>query len=420
MSCYDLKFCSAFSYPSSVREQLTRVLDLVLESGVDVRSVLVTGSTARGELSYTSEEKTFRLFSDYELLLVTPEKIPRNRRDRLELEVNQLGHLLNPDSPLFHIDLGWCALPRLPLLPHVIAAFELKEMGKVVWGEDYRHLMPVITAESLDKKKVDEILYKRLWALLLYLPREFFDSCLTLETVPVTTYVLVRNALDLTTVLLPHEGVLLPTYAQRVRCLAENYANTNLRTTFGADFPRFLATCLTSRRTLTWKGSLLQLYLQIVDYLEQALGYLLAKQGYTAYDVGDSIVTQSRLLFREYLPKRAKVGHALRVLWGQHSLQKAYRWPGLPHKGILTACLLQMHRAMIAHLSGDQAEAYAVLERAQSLLEPLISRRLSRLDPDEPFTARWLSLRRDCGYFWWEFVRGRRPVFCDRIRALME
>ena len=280
--------------------------------------------------------------------------------------------------------------------------------------------MPDITAQSLNRKDVNEILYKRLWALLLYLPQEFFKSCLTSETKDVATYVLVRNALDLTTVLLPYAGVLLPTYAQRVEYLANNFGCLELERIFGAEFSCFLAACLKSRDILSWEGSLFVLYTQVVGYLEQALGYLLARQGQVVDDVSRAVQACSPLVFREWLPRRAKIKHALRVLRGRLSLQRAMRWPGLSHKGLLTACLIQIHRSMIAHLRGNRPEAYAALQFAQSVLDPLISRPLSRLSFDGPFIRSWLALRRDCGYFWWEFVRRGGPVSCQRIRALTE
>lgn len=108
------------------------------------------------------------------------------------------------------------------------------------------------------------------------------------------------------------------------------------------------------------------------------------------------------------------------MLLGRQSFYKACRWPWLAHKGLLTAYLLQIHRSMIAYLSGKQSEAWAALSDAQSLLDSLISRPLSSLNPDKSFLANWLSLRQDGGYFWWEFMRRRRPIFYERIQTLTE
>jgi len=420
MAQYDFRFCSAFGYPLRVQRQLTQIVNRVLERVCSVESILVVGSTARGELSYIDTEDDLRLFSDYELVLLTQREVNCKKRYSLALEVDQLGRCLNPGNPLFHVDLAWYPLHRLPRLRHTVAIFEQKKTGKVVWGKDYRHLMPEITIQSLSKKDVNEILYKRLWALLLYLPQEFFKSSLTSEIKDVATYVLVRNALDLTTVLLPYAGVLLPTYAQRVEYLADNYGRLELERVFGPKFPRFLAACLEGRDILSWEGSLFVLYAQVVGYLEHTLRYLLARQGQAVDDVSRAIQAYSPLIFREWLPRRAEIKHALRVLRGRLSLQQAIRWPGLSHKGLLTACLIQIHRSMIAHLSGNRPEAHAALQLAQSLLDPLISRPLSRLNFDGPFIRSWLALRRDCGYFWWEFVRRGGPVSCQRIRALTD
>jgi hypothetical protein len=418
MASYNLKFCSAFGYASCVCDHFARIVDRILESAPFVESILVVGSAARGELSYLDTDEDFRLFSDYEFLLLTRQNVDKAGQYSLGLDIDQLGHRLNPASPLFHVDLTWYEIPRLPRLKRTIAVFEQKATGKVIFGQDRRHLMPDVTAQNLDRKNANEILYKRLWALLLYLPQEFFESCLTTETMNVTTYVLARNALDLTTVLLPYEGVLLPSYVQRVEHVAADYTSLQLGTAFGADFPQFLRTCLASRNTLSWKGSLIELYTRVVGYLELALRYVLARQGRSVDDTSRALTVQSPLIFDEVLPKRAEVRRALRVLWGRRSLRQALQWPGLAHKGLLTACLLHMHRSMIAHLNGNDSRALASMESARSLLDMLASRPLSPWEPDEPFIHRWLALRRDCGYFWWEFVRKRTPVFYRRIWSL--
>jgi hypothetical protein len=411
---YSLEFCSAFAYPFWIREQLAQILDGIVDADLCVESILLVGSTARGELCYVEEEKPY-LFSDYELLIITQGKVDRRRKTLLELRINRLGDHLNPQNPLFHVDVGWYVLPQLPGLVHTVAIFEQKETGKVVFGKDYRALMPSITAESLNKKRLNEILYKRLWALLLYLPQGFFTNCLTPSTNRIAAYVLARNGLDLTTVLLPYEGVLLPTYAQRVRYLKENYANLEMAPFFGTDLLHFLTMCLEIRNSLIWEEPLLQIYTRLIHYLERSLDYLLFRQG---YDSKCAIQTQSHLIFDENLPALAKIKRALRMFRGRLSLRRAFRWPRLPHKGLLTAGLLQMHRSMIAHLGGNPAEAQVALEQARSLLDSIISRPLSQPDSSEPFIEHWLSLRQDFGYLCWEFIRRQSPVFDERIQAL--
>jgi hypothetical protein len=418
---YDLDFCSDYGYPDCIQQQLTRILEEIFyRNTTDIESILVVGSTARGELSYTFEEKRLYLFSDYEFLLITQQKVPPDHKNLLSHRMNQLSYQLNPNTPLFHIDLGWCSLPHLPNLAHTVAIFEQKETGKVIFGTDCRSLMPNITAESLDRKNANEILYKRLWALLLYLPQEFYRSISKKRADTIATYVLVRNALDLTTVLLPHEGILLPTYTQRVEYLETNFPHMRLRTAFSSDLPQFLIDCLESRNNLIWNGSLQTLYSQVITYLKEALDYLLAEQGCSTNNIVNTIQTQSQLIFHEDLPMRSRIRTALRILWGRQSVHRAAKWINLSRKGILTASLLQMHRAMIANLDGKVSEAYTLLEQARSLLDSLSSQPVPKLDTHQPFITQWLLIRRSLGYFWWEFVRQRNPACYDRIRTLTE
>lgn len=419
MARFDLSFCKQFAYPTVVQQHLETILNTIVNSGINIVSIMVVGSTARGELSYVCEREGVRLFSDYEFLIVTRDAVDSQTRTSLELELEALSHQLCPDSPLLHIDLGWHAASRLPDVPHTIAAFEQKETGKVIFGKDCRASLPVVSIQSLNKKNANEILYKRLWALLLHLPKDFLSLSVDEVGERVVVYILARNALDLTTVLLPQEGVLLPTYAQRVRYLCEHYTQLRLSTAFDPGFPDFLEECLESRLTLVWEGSLVSLHANTIAYLERALEFLLISQDCLSRDLCSSLRRGSSLIFDEHVPIRAAVKHAVRVFVGRRSVQKAVQWPFLNHKGMMTCCFLHMHRALALHFQGDQAGASPHLTDAWALLDRLTSQPLAEVDPTQPFEGRWLELRRDCGHFWREFVRKGRAVYQSRYQYIM-
>ncbi len=415
----DLSFCEEFAYPTVVQQHLETILNTIVDSGISIVAIMVVGSTARGELSYVCERGSIRLFSDYEFLIVTQDAVDSQTKTSLELELEALSHQLCPDSPLLHIDLGWQTVSGLPHVPHTIAAFEQKETGKVIFGKDCRASLPVISIQSLNKKNANEILYKRLWALLLYLPKDFLSLSLDEVRERVVVYILARNALDLTTVLLPQEGVLLPTYAQRVRYLCEQYTQLRLSTVFDPGFPDFLEECLAARLTLVWEGSLVSFHAKTIGYLERALEFLLDSQNCPSRDMYSSLGRCSSVIFHEHVPIRAAVKHAVRVFVGRRSVQKAAHWPFLNHKGMMTCCFLHMHRALALYLQGDEARASAHLTDAWAVLDRLTSQPLAKVDLTQPFEGRWLELRRDCGHFWREFVRKGRAVYQARHQHIM-
>ena len=196
-------------YPQPIIRQLKAVSEL-LAAEARPRAILLLGSAARGELAYAELDGQLEIFSDYELLLVTERRLPARKRQRIATQLAALEREFTQRNPLFHIDVIFRERRRLRTLPRIIFTYELKANGQVLHGEDVRPLLPEVTLANLDLRNANEILVKRLWAILLHTPRRLLRGPLTRLEEMVWGYVLCRNALDLTTVLLPHCGVLLP------------------------------------------------------------------------------------------------------------------------------------------------------------------------------------------------------------------
>ncbi len=389
------------SYPQLVQESLRQTTGILGEvSGV--LSILLLGSAARGELAYAELDGRLEVFSDYEFLVVTRRRLPTRERQRVAERLAGLEREFGQRNPLFHIDVIFRERHRLHTLPRIIFTYELKANGQVLHGEDVRPLLPEVTLANLDLRNTNEILIKRLWAMLLHTPRRLLYGPLTRLEEMVWGYVLSRNALDLTTVLLPHCGVLLPSYGERVKHLAEHYGQLGLASRFGEEFPAFLTACLQERQSLHFSESLPYRYAKVVNHVAAALGFL--------------------CLFNEWPISRGEWANLAR-LYLQYA--KAYgplaagRWLRSPKKGITTAGLLAMHRALIAHWAGqDDNEATEQLALSARLLGRIAVAPLVSLEGN--FAARWLAQRRAWGGFWREYVRLGDPKYRQRFDFVTE
>ncbi|MBC8449713.1 MAG: hypothetical protein H8D78_18430 [Chloroflexi bacterium] len=456
-------------YPQLIQENLRQTADILGEASGLV-SVLLLGSAARGELAYADVAGQLQVFSDYELLVVTGRRLPGRERQRIAAQLTELERGFGQRNPLFHLDVIFRERRRLRTLPRIIFTYELKANAQVLRGEDVRHLLPEVTPANLDLRNSNEILLKRLWAILLHTPRRLLRGPLTALEEMVWGYVLCRNALDLTTVLLPHCGVLLPSYGQRVQYLAEHYGQLGLTPRFGEDFPAFLSTCLQERQSLRFSEPLPNRYAKSINYLMEALAFLLdqvntttafrekqepppprgGRTGEGGFDTTrippspyPSLKGRGNTLSSEHLPPDESLAQRLatdsRRLFNERPISPgewvnlarltidyakdegplaAIRWLCAPRKGLATAGLLAAHQALVAHQAGQDDEAARQLAQSARRLARIAVTPLPLLEGD--FADRWLTLRRAWGDFWREAVRLGDPKYRQRFDLVME
>lgn len=407
------------AYPPPVIRQLEAVGEL-LEAEARPRAILLVGSAARGELAYAEVNGRLEVFSDYELLVVTERRLPVQKRQRIAAQLAALEREFGQRNPLFHIDVLFRERRRLRTLPRIIFTHELKANAQVLRGEDVRLLLPEVTLANLDLRNANEILIKRLWAILLHTPRRLLRGPLSRLEEMVWGYVLCRNALDLTTVLLPHCSVLLPSYGQRVEYLAGRYGRLGLAPWFGEQFPTFLTACLHERQSLQFSEPLPIRYAKTINYLASALDYLL-DQGVSGASSPQQLIAHSHRLFNEWPISGGEWVNLARLAIyyaRREGPLAAIRWLRTPKKGIATAGLLAAHWALLGHQAGRDDEAAEQLVESARLLTRIAVTPLPPLEGD--FTARWLLLRRAWGDFWQQYVRLGDPKYRARFDFVTE
>jgi hypothetical protein len=379
-------------------------------------SLLLLGSAARGELSWRLTNGTLEFFSDLEFLAVSA-SAPTSVQRRIvsDIAASWERRIANP-NPLFHIDIITRKRSRLQTLPPIIFTYELKQNGRVLSGKDVREEVRAVSLDNLDFRNTNEILYKRLWAILLHLPKRFVLGKMSEGERVVAGYVLCRNALDITTVLLPHEGVLLPTYQQRVEYIAGNFGRLKLLQDFGADFPVFLRSCLQRRKDLDFASAdISQLYHQTIGHLSRSLQVLLPDSATLP-----GIAQCSHEFFNEWPISRGEWYNLARMTAQQVRRQgpgQAIRWLNLPKKGWLTTGLWFAHKALVAWQLGNQVEAEDAMSESCNALTRLAG---FNVDLQGDFPERWLRLRQDWGEFWRQYIRFGSGAYSHRFHMIME
>ena len=365
MKGYDLSFCRDYGYPRLVEQYLKEVLELIDKSGV--LSIVVLGSTARGELSYRYDGDRLDLLSDLEMVVVT-EGRPRTREPfyrKIEAWQRERRAL----NPLFHVDVTFMPRGVFRRLTPLIRWFEMRATGQVVYGADTLDEAPEVTPENLNRGQTRELVLTRLWNMLLYIPAAFvFNTPGEYERL-IFNYVQCRNFLDVATILLPLEGVLLPSYRQRLVYVESHFERSPWAEYFDTAFPALLREALIGKLDLRYERTSL-------DWYRRTVG---AYRGLTAYLLGDPALLQDSDALCDrvrdeglgFLQGRAHkwLAYELGVVF-RHARQKTpgrwMRWLALRKREAMVCFLFHMHQALMNMLGGLSAGEH--LKRAAAEL----------------------------------------------------
>ncbi len=399
-------------------EQIVSIITAVL----DAQSIILLGSAARDELSMrpVSPDK-IELFSDYECMVVVEKRPSPAQHRTLQTNLTRLEEEIDNPNPLFHIDVIIREQKRLKSLPPIIFTYEMKANGRVLYGRDCLPQIPTVTLENLDLQNTNEILYKRLWAVLLHLPETFITGQkMNTAEKRVTGYVLCRNVLDVTTVLLPHEAVLLSTYRQRVAKLKEMYPTLSLARDFGPAFPEFLQKSLDLRQTLQFDDlDLLAWYEETIRYLALALNRIGFEATEKISPFGRNDIGTGTTIYNEWPISRGEWYNLAQMSKNhtrQDGINKTIQWLRAPKKQWLTVGLLTMHQALIAWRQGDEGTAVTHLQQSQQLLNQLLMRETA--ESTAPFPQRWLNLRCQWAEFWQTYIRLNDSKYTHRFKSI--
>lgn len=270
-----LDFCQKFNYPGEIESLLKKIVEALNRKGV--LSIMTLGSLPRGELSYRIKNGDLTLFSDIDLLVITEYKLSKEKMNFLSSLLKDLGKKFQPLNPLFDIKIEFFSLQDFKRLPFKVRFYELKETGKVLFGQDLRYMMPKFDINDRDIKDTNSIVLRRLLHMLLYFPKELLEDRKKDFIQDFFKYVVTRNALDIATVLLFQKGICLTTYKEKVEYIV--LRSDDFIDDFGSDFPAFLTRCLKIKLDMDFNQSLISLFEDTLKYFRSLLVYILKNNG---------------------------------------------------------------------------------------------------------------------------------------------
>lgn len=354
------KLQQGFGYPDIVAEHLTEILATV-ESHIS--ALMLTGSTARGELTCMAIEGSIRVMGDYEFLLVPLAPAAENSA-RIRASLAHLEEAWMKDHPLCHIDVTILARRQLSRLPATLQTYENRINGIPLVGEDIRPAMRPVSLSNLDFKELNEILLWRLMALMLYAPKALVEGVSLNQIEDLTyRYLIYRNVLDLSTWMLPRQGILLPSFTQRVEFLQERSHALPWLKHYPTNFVAFLREAMEVKRGQIPVRPLADLHRQALEFFSIGLETLLDEAGVPPTgDLTHRLTKGSSRCFRDWAWRR-KARESILALQGYPAGRKPWQrlaWIMRAKYGPLVAAMLELHRALAAMLAGQPAGSHLI------------------------------------------------------------
>lgn len=186
-----------------------------LEPCPQIVAVITMGSCARGEETYQVNECGEKeLLSDYEMIVVVEDDA---EIDDIDSSLRRLNQKLQEQIANHGFCLEWSYKTRQELkrLDRRFIFFEAKSSSRVIMGDKtVLDEIPEINCSNLNYSELNTIILHRLYHVIrdMDVPDEKYQK-----------YLIARNTLDITSAALPHVGILVSGYRNRVAAFESVY-----------------------------------------------------------------------------------------------------------------------------------------------------------------------------------------------------
>lgn len=223
-------------------------------------SIILLGSLSRGEGSWYKEENTTILLSDIEYFTVIPngfEKIVLLEKD-LDSIANEV---FGDNTRFFHVDNTFVKMGDLKKLEKKLLTFDANYYGRTVVGKDYIPLIPKVTIKNINYHDIFDILIHRAFSVLFYgIPSKEQNQ------IEEYRYSLAKNSLDLLTVFLIENNVLVSGFSNKCKELEKLNVDQRIKDYFNYCLSIKLAT-----NTCTVKFEINEMESIFINLLEQLM-----------------------------------------------------------------------------------------------------------------------------------------------------
>lgn len=179
-------------------------------------SILLLGSLSRGEATWTNIDGRITLLSDIEFFTIYPHGF--NQFEVFNKAIEEAACMVSEEtgSSLFHVDNSWIPKNDIGRIERKLLTFDAQEKGIVVFGEDVKKLLPRIDLNNINLEDISDILTHRVFSILYYgsnMPHN--------EKSIEYRYLLAKNSLDLMTVMLAKNGILVSGFIEKAEAVNE-------------------------------------------------------------------------------------------------------------------------------------------------------------------------------------------------------
>jgi hypothetical protein len=260
----------------------------------------------------------------------------------------------------------------------------------------------------LNLKDANELLIERLWQMLLNIPKNIVTRESTSYENMIGKYILCRNLIELPTIVLPNEGILLPSHGKRIDYIRDNYESLSFSKVFGSQFPRVLNEAFKGKLKLQFKQSFEELYEKTFECFIKAVEYLLGVNFpeliFPKNNLKESILKYSSVLFDELsLKQKAIEGICVCKTVAQYGISRSLRWLIKHKKGLAMIFLMSMHLGLLQYLKGNKEKAKKELNDARQSLQKVYWGNVWQ--EEKSFSKEWFKLRRTFVSFMSKFYR---------------
>jgi len=405
MAKFNLSFCDHYNYPREIKAQLAEIVD-IFSSYRNIISVNLTGSTSRGELSYMFTDGRLNIFSDYEFLVITRHRFDKDTLINLKHKLRLLEKRFSSGNPLFHIDFCYTTINRISRFPKILRQYEFNRTAKAIYCDNLIPFFPEVNLKNMDFRNLNEIIFKRLWNILKFVPANLLNGELTEREKTIFNYVLSRNALDISTIYLPYKGVLLPAYSERIHYINDHYQTLNAAGDFDKEFPDFLRSALEGKLSLNFNLQPHEMYRKTIGYFS-CLIMMIQKHFSNSGCHQEKSGSNYEQLFNEWPVDRHELRTLITLLYRIAMTRGAghmSQWLFLKKKAVMTSLLFDIHLLLQLHINGsDQYDDYLNSCRQKLYMLQVFNDRKSQ---DLVYPESWFRLKDNFSGFWSVYMLG--------------
>jgi len=175
-----MKYTKSSKANRKIERDVILICEKIRKRIPNVLSIMMTGGFARGEGSVKIENGKIFPYNDYDIQVISSEKIEKDMVDKISIEISkELGYkgIVNfypfkkeeqKMKENFYIDLKCDALSELKKLLPRIRTYELKNNSKILYGEDLRYLIPDYKLRDIPLSEGAKLLLDRMSQMIEY------------------------------------------------------------------------------------------------------------------------------------------------------------------------------------------------------------------------------------------------------------